>query len=75
MVTRELVNQIKMPFDFRFQLVNAGQSQIWIRPMQGVIPGLQTIRVEFIFEPKSAITDIIETIFFLDELNFVPLKV
>lgn len=74
-ITRELVNQIKMPFDFRFQILNQGQSQIWIRPLQGVVPGLQTIRIEFIFEPKSAVTDIIEAMFFLDELNFSPLKV
>ena len=78
MVYKRLVNDVKIPFDFRFEFPNERKSKdshFIVRPQQGVIPGFQSIRIEFIFEPKTPTTETLEIIFFLNELNFVPLKV
>jgi hypothetical protein len=74
-IQKQLVNQIKMPFDFKFQVLGKEDGPLQIRPLHGMIPGLQSIRIEFIFEPTTSTTETLEAIFYMNELNFDPLKV
>ena len=80
-IVKELKNEIDFPFDFRFDICSPNGEPLeedfplTVRPSKGVIPGNHKIRIEFIFQPNRPRTDILETIFRLNEYQYKPIKV